>query len=57
MKKFPIVRASGTYYEVGRAVGEVMRESIVTLFEKNRNIKSRGVLFGYRKQSKTPESI
>lgn len=38
MKQFPIVRISGTHYEVGRAVGEVMRGSIVTLFEKNRSL-------------------
>ncbi len=34
MKEFPIVRASGTHYEVGRAVGETMREPIVKLFSK-----------------------
>ncbi len=38
MKEFPIVRTSGTHYEVGRAVGETMREAILTLFNKNKSL-------------------
>lgn len=38
MKQFPIVRAEGSHYEVGRAVGETMRERIVGLFTKNKTI-------------------
>lgn len=38
MKQFPIVRASGTHYEVGRAVGRCIREGIVKLFTNNKSL-------------------
>lgn len=37
MKQFPIVRASGTHYEAGRAVGAVMKRPIAKLFAKNQS--------------------
>lgn len=38
MKRFPVVRAKGTHYEVGKAVGEARKEIIVKLFQKNKSL-------------------
>lgn len=35
MKQFPVVKASGTHFDVGRAVGQARRDVIVRLFQKN----------------------
>lgn len=36
MKQFPLVKAKGTHFEVGRAVGEARRDMITRLFQNNR---------------------
>ena len=38
MKELPIVRASGTHYEVGRTVGMAMKQPIEKLFTKHKSL-------------------
>lgn len=37
MKQFPIVRASGSHYEVGKAIGQMMAGAIHDLLGKNKD--------------------